>query len=41
MPPKAGGGLKRRTIARINATTLGTDIRAVVTSLTGSTPERL
>ena len=29
------------TIARIEATTLGLDIRAVVTSLTGSTPERL
>ncbi len=41
MPPKAGGGLKRRTIARINATTLAMDIRALVTSLTGSTPERL
>ena len=31
----------RRVIARIEATTLGLDIRAVVTSLTGSTPERL
>jgi len=29
------------TIARIEATTLGLDIRAVVTSLTGATPERL
>lgn len=32
---------ERRVIARIEATTLGLDIRAVVTSLTGSTPERL
>jgi len=32
---------ERRVIARIEATTLGTDIRAVVTSLAGSTPERL
>ena len=32
---------KRRVIARIEATELGMDIRAVVTSLTGSTPERL
>lgn len=31
----------RRVIARIEAITLGIDIRAVVTSLTGSTPERL
>ena len=31
----------RRVIARIEATTLGMDIRAVVTSLKGSTPERL
>jgi len=31
----------RRVIARIEATTLGLDIRAVVTSLTGSTSERL
>ena len=31
----------RRVIARIEATTLGLDIRAVVTSLTGSTAERL
>ncbi len=38
---KSRGGLKRRTIARINATTLAMDIRALVTSLTGSTPERL
>ncbi len=37
---KSRGGLKRRTIARINATTLAMDIRALVTSLTGSTPER-
>jgi len=29
------------TIARIEATTLGLDIRAVVTSLTSATPERL
>jgi hypothetical protein len=34
-------GLARRVIARIEATTLGLDIRAVVTSLKGSTPERL
>lgn len=34
-------GHSRRVIARIEATTLGLDIRAVVTSLTGSTPERL
>ena len=33
--------LPMATIARIEATTLGLDIRAVVTSLTGSTPERL
>ncbi len=32
---------KRRVIARIEATTLGLDIRAVVTSLKRSTPERL
>ncbi len=32
---------ERRVIARIGATSLGMDIRAVVTSLTGSTPERL
>lgn len=32
---------ERRVIARIEASTLGLDIRAVVTSLTGSTPERL
>ena len=31
----------RRVIARIEATTLGLDIRTVVTSLKGSTPERL
>lgn len=31
----------RRVIARIEATSLGMDIRAIVTSLTGSTPERL
>lgn len=31
----------RRVIARIEVTTLGLDIRAVVTSLAGSTPERL
>jgi len=31
----------RRVIARIEATTLGLDIRTIVTSLTGSTPERL
>ena len=32
---------ERRIIARIEATTLGMDIRAIVTSLTGSTAERL
>jgi len=31
----------RRVIARIEATTLGLDIRTIVTSLTGSTPGRL
>lgn len=31
----------RRVIARIEATSLGMDIRAFVTSLTRSTPERL
>ena len=31
----------RRAIARIEATTLGMDIRTIVTSLKGSTPERL
>jgi hypothetical protein len=31
----------RRVIARIEASTLGMDIRTIVTSLTGSTPERL
>jgi hypothetical protein len=31
----------RRVIARIEATTLGLDIRTIVTSLKGSTPERL
>ena len=31
----------RRVIARIEATTLGMDICTIVTSLTGSTPERL
>ena len=34
-------GVERRIIARIEATTLGLDIRTIVTSLTGSTPERL
>lgn len=34
-------GRKRRVVARIEATTLGMDIRAIVTSLAGSTPERL
>lgn len=34
-------GCERRVIARFEATMLGMDIRAVVTSLTGSTPERL
>ena len=38
---KSWGGVARRVIARIEATTLGLDIRTVVTSLTGSTPERL
>jgi hypothetical protein len=38
---KSWDGIERRVIARIEATTLGLDIRAVVTSLTGSTPERL
>jgi hypothetical protein len=38
---KSWGEAKRRVIARIEATTLGLDIRTVVTSLTGSTPERL
>jgi len=32
---------ERRVIARIEATTLGMDIRTIVTSLTGSTAERL
>lgn len=32
---------ERRVVARIEATTLGMDIRAIVTSLAGSTPERL
>lgn len=31
----------RRVIARVEATTLGLDIRTIVTSLTGTTPERL
>jgi hypothetical protein len=31
----------RRVIARIEATTLGMDIRTIVTSIQGSTPERL
>ena len=38
---KSWGGVERRVIARIEATTLGLDIRAIVTSLNGSTPERL
>ena len=38
---KSWGGTKRRVIARIEATTLGMDIRTIVTSLKGSTPERL
>lgn len=38
---KSWRGTQRRTIVRIEATTLGMDSRAVVTSLTGSTPERL
>lgn len=35
------GGRQRRVIARIEATTLGLDIRTIVTSLAGSTAERL
>lgn len=35
------GEAERRVIARIEATTLGLDIRTIVTSLTGSAPERL
>jgi hypothetical protein len=38
---KSWGGTKRRVIARIEATTLGLDIRTIVTSIRGSTPERL
>lgn len=38
---KSWGGARRRVVARIEATTLGMDIRAIVTSLTGSAPERL
>jgi hypothetical protein len=34
-------GHARRVVARIEATTLGLDIRSIVTSLTGSAPERL
>ena len=33
--------VQRRVVARIEATTLGMDIRTIVTSLKGSTPERL
>ena len=38
---RSWNGKDRRVIARIEATTLGLDIRTIVTSLTGSTPERL
>jgi len=38
---KSWGTAKRRVIARIEATTLGLDIRTIVTSIQGSTPERL
>lgn len=37
---KSWGRAKRRVIARIEATTLGPDIRTIVTSIQGSTPER-
>ncbi|MCP3972434.1 MAG: IS1380 family transposase, partial [Rhodobacteraceae bacterium] len=36
------GGVKRRVVARIEAkSTFGMDVRYVLTSLTGSTPEHL
>ena len=38
---KSWGETRRRVIARIEATTLGLDIRTIVTSIQGSTPERL
>jgi hypothetical protein len=38
---KSWGKTGRRVIARIEATTRGMDIRTIVTSLRGSTPERL
>jgi hypothetical protein len=38
---KSWGDAKRRVIARIEASTLGMDVRTIVTSLVGSTPERL
>ena len=38
---RSWGETRRRVIARIEATTLGLDIRTIVTSLKGSTPERL
>ncbi len=38
---KSWNGVKRRIIARIETTSLGLDIRTIVTSLPGSTPERL
>jgi hypothetical protein len=38
---KSWGETRRRVIARIEATTLGMDIRTIVTSIQGSTPERL
>jgi hypothetical protein len=34
-------GCQRRVIARIEASTMGMDVRTIVTSLQGSTPERL
>ena len=38
---KSWGKSERRVIARIEATTLGMDIRTIVTSIQGATPERL
>jgi hypothetical protein len=38
---RSWGESERRVIARIEATILGLDVRTIVTSLTGSTPERL
>jgi hypothetical protein len=37
---KSWNEVERRVIARIEATTLGLDVRTIVTSLAGSTPER-